>query len=167
MEINEQLKLYRKRADKTQKEIADTLGIDKSTYAHYESGRRTPNAKIWVQLSKALNIPVFPAQIKIIYPDGLLDKLEECIKNNGTPTNDFKENNRRFTAINEVLQEVFDVHEQAMNTDSLPINDLLNSYEPLPKTIMEVSLDIRGEILIQRAMKCQNNLINCNIESNK
>ncbi|QNO17854.1 helix-turn-helix transcriptional regulator [Caproicibacterium amylolyticum] len=159
MEINEQLKLFRQRAGKTQKDVADELGIDKSTYAHYESGRRTPSTKTWIQLAEALHFPVFPAQIQIVYPDGLLDKLETCLKENGDYTDDYKENNRRFWAINAVLDEIYKVHSEAMNIDDLPLNKLMDSHISTPYTFMNVALDVRGEKLINQAHECQSNLV--------
>ena len=42
MKVMRNLKSYRQRAKKTQKEIADYLGIERSTYAKYESGASEP-----------------------------------------------------------------------------------------------------------------------------
>ncbi len=43
MEFHEQLKELRKNKGVTQAEVAQILGVEQSTYAHYESGRRTPD----------------------------------------------------------------------------------------------------------------------------
>ena len=43
MNLNEYLIKLRNDMGVTQKNVADYLGVDVSTYAHYESGRRTPN----------------------------------------------------------------------------------------------------------------------------
>jgi transcriptional regulator with XRE-family HTH domain len=158
MEINEQLKLFRQRVGKTQKDVADELGIDKSTYAHYESGRRTPSTKTWIQLAEALHFPVFPVKIQIVYPDGLLDRLEACIKANAQYTNDYKVNNRRFMAINAILDEIYEVRNKAMNVDDLPLDELIDSHNT-PYTFMNVALDVRGEQLIKQAHECQSNLL--------
>ena len=56
MELHEVLKQSSKEAQLTQQQIADKLGIDKSTYANYESGRRVPNARKYVELANILNI---------------------------------------------------------------------------------------------------------------
>lgn len=90
MEINKQLRYFRQHKGLTQKHVADAINVDKTTYAHYGSGRRVPNVKTWVKLSQVLGFPVFPAQIQIVYPDGLLDIFEECINENGKPTGNIK-----------------------------------------------------------------------------
>lgn len=43
--LGERLRCLRQRDGHTQLDVALYLGIDKSTYAHYESGRRTPDAE--------------------------------------------------------------------------------------------------------------------------
>ena len=159
VEINEQLKFIRQQKRLTQKQVADAIGIDKSTYAHYESGRRVPNAKTWVALSNFFGFPVFPAQIQIVYPEGLLEKFEKCIKENGQPTGDFNTNRERFMKIGNSLNEIYKVHEEAMDTSALPIDALVNQSIDTPFTVMTVTLDVRAERLIGEAVKCMNALI--------
>ncbi|HET9326422.1 MAG TPA: helix-turn-helix transcriptional regulator [Candidatus Eisenbacteria bacterium] len=36
----------REAAGLTQRELADTMGVDRTTVAHWESGRHTPNGKL-------------------------------------------------------------------------------------------------------------------------
>lgn len=154
LELNNQLKDARQRKSLTQKQVAEAIHVDTTTYAHYESGRRVPNAKTWVELCKILGLNYFPAQIQIIYPDGLLDKFEQCLVENGTPTENFRENNERFTKIHKVLNEVHEIREEAMDTTDLPINEA-----PCPSTIMNVALDLRGEKLINKALECMSELM--------
>lgn len=157
--LSNQLKTARQKKRLTQRQVAETIHVDTTTYAHYELGRRVPNAKIWVELCRVLEIPVFPAQIQVIYPDGLLDKFEKCIVDNGKPTESFRENNERLMRIENTLNEVYKIQEDAMDTTHLPINksaDLLSSGS---FTIMNVALDVRGEKLIRKALKCMSALI--------
>ncbi len=162
MEINDQLKCLRMKKGMTQKQVADAIEVDKTSYAHYESGRRTPNGKKWVALSKVLGFPVFPAQIQIVYPEGLLDRFEKCINDNEQTPEDINSNNQQFMNISNCLDEVFKVNEEAMNTDDLPIDELIKSPTSLPFTVMNVNLDARAERLTERAIKCMKNLINAN-----
>ena len=153
MELNQKLRAARQQKGLTQKQVAEVIRVDKTTYAHYESGRRTPDAKTWVTLCEFLEIPVFPAQVKIDYPEGLLDKFEKCIADNGQPTEEIRENNERFMAINDSLNRIYKVRAEAMDTTDLPI-DQIDMSLGRPVTIMNVSLDIRAEKLIERAIKC-------------
>ena len=158
MEFHEKLKYYRTLTGKTQQDVADYLGIDKSTYAHYESGRRRPNPQNSIRLAKLLQIPIFPQYRKVVYPDGLLDRLEDCMNKIGSPTSDFQENKRRINEIAKILDEVLDVRNEAMYIDDLLVNELNLDFLSIPFTILNVDLDYRGEQLIKRAMKCKEDI---------
>lgn len=43
--LNKRLVTLRKESGYTQKQVADVLGVDVTTYAHYESGKRSPDSK--------------------------------------------------------------------------------------------------------------------------
>lgn len=45
-------KLSELRADKTQKEVAEAIGIKQSTYSMYESGERIPSDEVKVKIAK-------------------------------------------------------------------------------------------------------------------
>lgn len=52
----ENLRMARKRSRKTQKEVADLLGVGQSTYKNYECGIREPNGDTIVALSDILRV---------------------------------------------------------------------------------------------------------------
>lgn len=52
----ENLRMARKRSEKTQKEVADLLGVGQSTYKNYECGIREPNGDTIVALSDILGV---------------------------------------------------------------------------------------------------------------
>lgn len=52
----ENLRMARKRSGKTQKEVADLLGVGQSTYKNYECGIREPNGDTIVALSDILRV---------------------------------------------------------------------------------------------------------------
>ena len=168
MELNQRLRTARQQKGLTQKQVAEVIGVDKSTYAHYESGRRTPDAKTWVALCEFLEIPIFPAQVNIVYPEGWLDEFEKCITDYGQPTEKIRDNNDRIMSINDSLNRIFKVRAEAMDTTDLPI-DKIDMSLGRPVTIMNVSLDIRAEKLIERAIKCMAVLMakNQDLSSNK
>lgn len=56
--VNEKLRSYRKNNKLTQKELAKILEIDRSTYAYYENGKRTPSIGILSKLSRIYNVPM-------------------------------------------------------------------------------------------------------------
>lgn len=50
------LRMIRENAGLTQQQLADTLGIERSTYAYYESAATEPNIGLIIKLSKMFNI---------------------------------------------------------------------------------------------------------------
>ena len=56
MEFNVNLRNYREAAGLTQQQVAERLGITKSTYCNYESGKREPDVAKIKKIAKALGI---------------------------------------------------------------------------------------------------------------
>ncbi len=56
--IAQSMKVFRERAKKSQKEIADAIGINAQTYAAYERGRNETPAEILVRLSLYYDVPL-------------------------------------------------------------------------------------------------------------
>ncbi len=54
--LSRTLKKLRKNCGYTQKEVAKELGVDRSTYAYYETGKTTPDANTIIKLSKILKV---------------------------------------------------------------------------------------------------------------
>ena len=55
-EIAEKLRHYRESCALSQKQVADALNIERSTYTKYESGATEPSAKTLVKIAKIFNI---------------------------------------------------------------------------------------------------------------
>lgn len=55
-EIAEKLRHYRESCALSQKQVADALNIERSTYTKYESGVSEPSAKTLVKIAKIFNI---------------------------------------------------------------------------------------------------------------
>ena len=53
-----QIRLLRKQMKLTQKDVADALQIERSTYAFYETGKTTPSLETLCKLSKVYGVPV-------------------------------------------------------------------------------------------------------------
>lgn len=52
------LREARERAGLTQEELARKIGIDRSTYTHYERGDRVPSLRVGITLAECLGIDV-------------------------------------------------------------------------------------------------------------
>lgn len=50
------LKKLRENCGFTQQQVADTLNIDRSTYAYYETGKTTPDINTIIKLAKIFNV---------------------------------------------------------------------------------------------------------------
>jgi len=152
MNLGEKLKHYRAAKGMTQQEVADILGVDKSTYAHYEAGKRIPNAKAWVEITRVLQLPVFPAEIGVVYPEGMLDEFEDLlIQIEKTVSKNYNENLVRGNRLSDALRVVMDFRSESISTSALPVENLLDY--PMPQTVANLTLDIRGEELIKRAIR--------------
>ena len=54
--FNENLKTAREKKNMTQKEVADSIGVAKSTYSLYESGNRETNVQTIKKIADTLNV---------------------------------------------------------------------------------------------------------------
>ena len=54
--FNENLKIARERKGLSQKDIAEGIGVAKSTYSLYESGNREPNVQTIKKIADLLNV---------------------------------------------------------------------------------------------------------------
>lgn len=57
-ELSFNLKRARQQRDLTQKQVAEKLNVDRSTYTYYESGRTTPTIYQIIEISKILDVNV-------------------------------------------------------------------------------------------------------------
>lgn len=58
VELSKRLKFLRKKFNLTQQQIADALGIKRSAYAYYETGKTTPKISTLGDIAKIYNITV-------------------------------------------------------------------------------------------------------------
>ena len=54
--LSEQLKIMRKANKFTQQGLADAIGIERSTYASYETGRNKPDAVLLSKIAKVFDV---------------------------------------------------------------------------------------------------------------
>ena len=55
-ELGQKLKFIRERLDLTQKEVADKLCVERSTYTYYETGKTEPTALTLARLAEIFDI---------------------------------------------------------------------------------------------------------------
>jgi len=84
MLLNQRLKHFRTSSGLTQQQVADVLGLDRSTYAYYESGKTTPDIKSVNKLLKIFNISYYelmeepdPTVVTVSDPDAEVEEEEE------------------------------------------------------------------------------------------
>ena len=51
MPLSNKLRLYRRDMHLSQEQVANALGVDRSTYAYYETGKNRPNISMLTQIS--------------------------------------------------------------------------------------------------------------------
>ena len=56
--LNKRLKLFRIQNKLSQQHLADALGVERSTYCGYETGRRKVNVETLLKLSEFYNLPM-------------------------------------------------------------------------------------------------------------
>lgn len=56
--LDKRLKILRLECEKTQEEVAKDLGISRIRYNQYETGKRTPDNEILVQIAEYFNVSV-------------------------------------------------------------------------------------------------------------
>lgn len=83
MFIAENLKKIRKKCALTQNDIADSLGISRSTYTYWELGKSRPSYEDLIKLTKVFNIDVK----EIIFGDSPDEQTKRVVR----PTHGFSE----------------------------------------------------------------------------
>ena len=53
------LKYYRSECKLTQQDVADLLGLERSSYTYYETGKTTPDIETLIRLSKIFHVDFF------------------------------------------------------------------------------------------------------------
>lgn len=147
----------------TQKYVAEYLGVDVSTYAHYELARRTPDIKKLRMLAELYGLTdellgaKLPIVAKTVYPEEMLDQLECAIRECPGCSNNYKKDKMEFDKLKAALRPVLEIRDNALD---LPNIDLKKYTEPFSnQTIKTVKLDLRAEKLISECLAKQNEIM--------
>ena len=96
--IAENLRLLRKEAKLSQKEVADLLEVDRTTYTYYETGRSNPNYKNLIKLCRIFGVDPYA----FFYPmteKGVLI-LRDPTKDNDYIYSEFKRKDEQMLLMN-------------------------------------------------------------------
>ena len=159
-ELHERIKDLRLKNGYTQQQVADILGIDKSTYAHYEAGRRTPNIEKLKKLAEFYGMQdeflgaKLPIVTKVEYSAGMLDAFERELNaaNRMIQSGTTMELIALYRKLNEKFEPIWKVKAEAL---SLPDISRIPFEQYVGQTVQEVYLDRRGEYLINKYLNIQ------------
>ncbi|MBO6297610.1 MAG: helix-turn-helix transcriptional regulator [Lachnospiraceae bacterium] len=160
MEINNKIIILRDRARMKQEEVANALGISKSSYCRKERGETQFTIDEFSKLLEVFHVAYsdfyemeFPIVHKEIVPDELLDNLQIALDMNNTISSDWNENRDRYNNIQRALKPVMDKRMEAFD-----FPDINTVNIPQGTYLKEVLLDARAENLMSRAFAAQNRL---------
>ncbi|MCL2842433.1 MAG: helix-turn-helix domain-containing protein [Oscillospiraceae bacterium] len=168
MRLNLKLKFLRTAEGFTQQEMADYLGVQKTTYSHYESGKRVPDRLKITKISERFSAPAnfliddrAPVVIQQKCPQDLLDALEHLISNT-VVTKDRRTDCESCRKLQEAGNKIMAILSRQGNIppcefgeDSFPWDDVISrGYSP-----MTIYLDIRANALLDKSLALQDELL--------
>ena len=165
--LGKRLKILRLKHGFTQKQIAEKIGVDVTTYAHYESDRREPDLKKIKMLSDfyGMHNDILGLSLPIITKESidnkLLDELKMAIKDaENNEKSDFLSLKKSYDTLNDRLNQVLDARNKSLfiNVDEMSSVDLEAYNRPL--TLKKVYLNPTTEALISNAMNMLNTIYN-------
>ena len=161
-ELGKRLKECRTNSGLSCKAVADRLEIDKSLYSRYENGERFPDGNRLFRLAEIFGVPIdtlisLPLKNTVIYPPGLLEELQMANISFGTiqPDDTPTVTRQKYHELKAIFDKVLSYRNEALDfPDFGP--DL---FKYAGQTIKVVSLDTRGEVLIDESLKIQMKLL--------
>lgn len=171
MELSDRLKQRRLALGLTQQQVANTIGVNVTTYAHYESGRRTPDIKRLRMLCGLFEMSIddnFPLVRTLKYPSDLLKTLSDT-KEQVTKELEQLEQARDGMSQRELLwktREMMDQLKKAIDpvqeiwekTMDVPEMDLCGL--PDGQTVVQINYRVEDWILLTESLQLQTKVIN-------
>lgn len=171
MELPERLKERRLALRLTQQQVAEKIGVDTTTYAHYESGRRTPDIKRLNMLCALFGIAVqdhFPLVRTLKYPPELVESLLNT-KKQVEDELAFLETHRGEISSRKLLWSTHEMIER-LKTAVEPVQkiweDIMDAPEmdleglPVGQTILRVNYRPEDWLLLSESLQLQSKVIN-------
>lgn len=160
-ELHRKILELRKINNYTQQYVADYLEVDKSTYAHYEAGRRTPNVSKLRKLAELYDLEdellgsTFPIEASTEYPKEMLDNLQKVIDECKPYSGNYESDKIEFEKLRETLKPILQLRNEALDFPDINLNML-----PTNITVKRVYLNMRAEALIKKCLDKQSELMN-------
>ena len=170
MEFHERLRERRQEQGLTQLEVATKIGVAPTTYAHYESGRRTPDIKRLRMLCHLFGIALedhFPLVRTISYPPELLKTLADARKSVSEELVALKASKnplsaqQRFHAsrtlsdrLKAAMEPVQEIWETAMSAPEMDLSGL-----EAGQTVMRVNYRPEDWQLLQESLQLQSRIM--------
>ena len=160
-ELHSRIRNLRIEAGKTQKQVADVLGVEVSTYAHYEKGDRTPDAKKLAKLAELYELDDemlgarFPIESFVSYDKKDIERLKYELDNCTWRKGDYYHNKQQYEILKDAVRPILRDRDEAL---SLP--DIKPSQLVAGLNLAKVKLDLVGEALISRYFKETENYFN-------
>ena len=160
MTIANRLIILRDKYKYSQQQVANAIGVSKSTYCRYEKGASTMGTDEISSILSLYDISYeefmgirLPLESEVIYPEKLLKLLESTIRENATPSGDYHEDQRKYYAIKDAMEPILSIRSEALDFPEINIYNI----EP-GTTVKKVKFDLRGEKLIDEGLKAQHKL---------
>lgn len=160
--MNNGHKLIVLRSDKgyTQKQVATMLNISESNYRKMENGELRLSSEEFKKIFQIYNIDEkyfssmkFPITRTISFPKEMLDQLENTIEENRKIPDNWEEKQNRLKILNEALEPILKRRDDFLDFPSFNLN---SNPVPTEVTIKKVTLDLRGENLIDECIALSN-----------
>lgn len=169
MNFSECLKQRRHELGLTQQQVAAEIGVDNTTYAHYESGRRTPDLHKLRDLCDFLSISFedqFPIIRTIKFPPERVQKLTDTIQYVSEQLSEMKEQESalipadRWKRVGELIDILTRDTEPLLteweNTMDIPKTDLPAPGEE--QTILRIKYRNEDWLLLSKSLSLQSEL---------
>lgn len=158
-ELHRKILKLRKINNYTQQYVADYLEVDKSTYAHYEAGRRTPNVSKLRKLAELYDLEdellgsTFPIEASTEYPKEMLDNLQMVIDECKPYSGNYESDKVEFEKLRKALKPILQIRDEALDLTDI-------NMVPTNITVKRVYLNMRAEALIKKCLDKQSELMN-------
>ncbi len=145
MDISEQIRIYRKKAGLSQKELGKKLGVSQQHIAQYETGKRIPKIETLDKIASALNVSIADIKEDITW-DGhkntseveRMNKEVSAIDGLISILNEIYGKIKPRTAVSKYGAEIYYIVGEEGNQFILHPNDIVTLYDSVKAAIPSI-----------------------------